>query len=165
MDEKIRKIAKHYGDTQYNKAVEELAELIAAVSRKVNAIETGNMDGIEKIDENLIEEMADVEIMLEQIRVLKDIEDYAEKEVVVSFAKNINMDNIENMKVAIFHFSKLMNVILRKVFVENMGLFTDRLSHAELAILGIKTTMKCEADVESVKEMKINRQLGRMGRE
>ena len=55
--EKCKAIIKHYGHTnQFNKAVEELSELIRAIVRDDK--------------DNLIEEMADVYIMLEQLKIM-----------------------------------------------------------------------------------------------
>lgn len=66
--EKCLKIIEHYGfKNQLGILTEELAELIQAVS-KVNRND-------DKITENFIEELADVSIMIEQIKqVLSDVE-------------------------------------------------------------------------------------------
>jgi NTP pyrophosphatase (non-canonical NTP hydrolase) len=58
----IRKIINHYGHTtQFNKAVEELAELTRALVRDDR--------------NNVIEEIADVYIMLEQLKIMGGISD------------------------------------------------------------------------------------------
>lgn len=60
--EKLKPIINHYGHTtQFNKTVEELSELIRALVRDDK--------------DNLIEEMADVYIMLEQLLIICDISD------------------------------------------------------------------------------------------
>lgn len=60
MDERIKKIADHYGlDSQLNILQEELAELIQAVSK----YRRGDIS-------HIIEEIVDVEIMLDQINYL-----------------------------------------------------------------------------------------------
>lgn len=64
----IIKIADHYGlDVQCNQLVEEMAELMVALNKlhrkKPNAIYA------------VVEEIADVEIMLEQIKYLLDLDD------------------------------------------------------------------------------------------
>ena len=59
---KIHKIINHYGHTtQFNKAVEELAELTRALVRDDR--------------NNVIEEIADVYIMLEQLKIMGGISD------------------------------------------------------------------------------------------
>ena len=75
--EENKKIAEHYGyDAQSNQLVEECAELIQAVNKYRRAT-TGT--GIAVTDkgkialDNLVEEIADVEIMLEQIKYLLQI--------------------------------------------------------------------------------------------
>lgn len=67
--------AEHYGyEAQSNQLVEECAELIQAVSKYRRA---AAKDEDEKLIafSNLVEEIADVEIMLEQIKHLLQIED------------------------------------------------------------------------------------------
>lgn len=72
----IKKVAEHYGyEAQSNQLVEECAELIQAVNKYRRA--KGKGQGVilpEQIAlENLVEEIADVEIMLEQIKHLLQI--------------------------------------------------------------------------------------------
>lgn len=63
--EKIMKIAYHYGfDSQLNKTIEECGELIKAISKyKGNSFKSEYLD-------NLEEEVADVLIMINQLRIL-----------------------------------------------------------------------------------------------
>lgn len=69
--EEIKKIAEHYGyEAQSNQLIEECAELIQAISKHLRAKE---WDKEQIALENLIEEIADVEIMLEQIKYLLQI--------------------------------------------------------------------------------------------
>lgn len=70
MREKLRRIAEHYGlEPQLRQLMEECGELIVASNKyfRNNAI-----DG-------LIEEIADVEIMTEQIKMLLDIGKYVDR--------------------------------------------------------------------------------------
>lgn len=70
------KNAEHYGyEAQSNQLVEECAELIQAVSKYRRARGTGQETPLKEqvALDNLIEEIADVEIMLEQIKYLLKI--------------------------------------------------------------------------------------------
>ena len=61
--EKMRYIADHYGYAEQSRQlVEEMAELTVAINKKWR----GKDEGID----NIVEEIADVEIMLEQIKYL-----------------------------------------------------------------------------------------------
>ena len=61
MKEKLVKIANHYGyESQIKKLFEEMAELTVAICKDDR--------------ENIIEEIADVEVMLEQMKILLDCE-------------------------------------------------------------------------------------------
>ena len=67
-DDDIKRIADHYGkDSQLSILQEECAELIQAVSKYKRAQNYPDFDGYWPFM-NLIEEIADVEIMLEQIK-------------------------------------------------------------------------------------------------
>lgn len=67
MDEKLRMIADHYGlETQLRQLAEECSEL---------AVEANHSARYGNITIRLIEEIADVEIMLEQIRYLAKIQE------------------------------------------------------------------------------------------
>ena len=67
MNENIKSIADHYGlELQKEKAIEELAELIQILAK-------GDFEGNSKDTSRLIEEVADVEIMLEQLKYLLSI--------------------------------------------------------------------------------------------
>ena len=78
MNEAIRKIADHYGlNAQLNVATEELAELIQAIAR-FRRVEENDMPEL-TIRKNLVaEEMADVEVMLAQIKYLMEIDERVE---------------------------------------------------------------------------------------
>ena len=78
MNEAIRKIADHYGlNAQLNVATEELAELIQAIAR-FRRVDENDMLELE-IRKNLVaEEMADVEVMLAQIKYLMEIDEEVE---------------------------------------------------------------------------------------
>ena len=61
MKEKLVKIASHYGyESQKQKLIEEMAELTVGVCKDNK--------------ENIIEEMSDVEVMLDQMKILLDCE-------------------------------------------------------------------------------------------
>lgn len=79
--EKLKAIINHYGHTnQFNKAVEELSELIRAIVRDDK--------------DNLIEEMADVYIMLEQLLIMCDI-----PEVIMDYSINQKIERtLERME-------------------------------------------------------------------
>ena len=79
--EKLKTIINHYGHTnQFNKAVEELSELIRALVRDDK--------------DNLIEEMADVYIMLEQLLIMCDI-----PEVIMDYSINQKIERtLERME-------------------------------------------------------------------
>lgn len=70
-----KEIAEHFGyDAQSNQLIEECAELIQALS-KYHRVTTGKGQPVADYNatvvlENLIEEIADVEIMLEQVKYL-----------------------------------------------------------------------------------------------
>lgn len=71
--QKIQKIASHYGlENQISIAQEELAELIQALSKYRRA---NDCAGVLNAFADIIEEMADVTLMLQQIRFLLDLND------------------------------------------------------------------------------------------
>ena len=68
--------AEHYGyEAQSNQLVEECAELIQAVNKYRRSVGAGQPTEakIQIVRENLVEELADVELMIEQIKYLLDI--------------------------------------------------------------------------------------------
>ena len=68
----IRRAVLHFGPRrQMVKAMEELGELIQAIARYVGAKDEGAAGGFEV--EGIAEEIADVEIMLQQVRIICDI--------------------------------------------------------------------------------------------
>lgn len=78
MIKKIREIAQHYGyDSQTRQAIEELAELIQAISKHIRFFGNTRLSKSAPCEERnrVIEEMADVTIMLIQIKELLDISD------------------------------------------------------------------------------------------
>lgn len=69
-------IAKHYGyDNQSNQLIEECAELIQAINKHKRVLSGGQKTELKMSQaiENIIEEIADVELMLEQIKYLLSI--------------------------------------------------------------------------------------------
>ena len=78
MIKKIREIAQYYGyDSQTRQAIEELAELIQAISKHIRFFGNMRLSKSAPCEERnrVIEEMADVTIMLIQIKELLDISD------------------------------------------------------------------------------------------
>ena len=72
-DSQLKKIAQCYGvNNQINQAVEEMAELIQALN-KYRRIANNRVD-LTKARDHVTEEIADVEIMLSQLKVLLDID-------------------------------------------------------------------------------------------
>lgn len=72
MDERIKEIAKHYGyEPQSRQLIEEMAELTKAINKvwRTRNFPCTQFDAVRAMD-NLFEEIADVEVMLEQIKYL-----------------------------------------------------------------------------------------------
>ena len=92
MDKKtLRSFVKHYGYIkQMEVAVEECSELIKAIMKYMRNdahmspknISTGHITAI-------IEEIADVEIMLEQLKIIFDCEDEVEDEVTYKITRQV----------------------------------------------------------------------------
>ena len=85
MDEKrkddIKRIAHHYGlDAQLNVATEELAELIHAIAR-FRRYEGEDQKMISFLISGMVEEIADVEVMLAQMEYLLKVEQKVECEI------------------------------------------------------------------------------------
>lgn len=72
-----KEIAVYYGyDTQSNQLIEECAELIQAINKYRRVKFGGQPVAVDKkatVVENIVEEIADVEIMLEQLKYLLSI--------------------------------------------------------------------------------------------
>ena len=83
MKNKIIKIANHYGLVKQSRQLsEECAELIQAVSKYMRYQETSYASTVDwKYLENVCEEIADVEVMLEQIKYLLHINPEAVEEI------------------------------------------------------------------------------------
>jgi NTP pyrophosphatase (non-canonical NTP hydrolase) len=91
MSKAIEHIARHYGyDAQSRQLIEEMAELTQAVNkfwRKELGCGVVEFYGIRKTNEfeksacfnNMVEEIADVEVMLAQMKVLLNCEDMVEQ--------------------------------------------------------------------------------------
>lgn len=78
ISQELKAIADHYGyEAQSNQLVEECAELIQAISKYRRAVMGKGQpvaEGIKIIAlENIVEEIADVEVMLEQVKYLLQI--------------------------------------------------------------------------------------------
>lgn len=70
----LEKAIEKYGERQLDQAQEELAELIVAISKYKRAI--ANNKNTDKAVIDVIEEIADVRIMLKQVMMLLDIEEF-----------------------------------------------------------------------------------------
>lgn len=74
IEKNIQKISDYYGlENQINKTIEECAELIRALA-KLECSEKMNDEEYDMTIKNVIEEMADVQIMLKQMFYLLDCE-------------------------------------------------------------------------------------------
>lgn len=80
MDERIKKIAEHYGlDHQCNKLLEEMLELSVAIYH-VNRNRGQPAHIVAEGFDNFIEELIDVDILMEQIKyLLRELKDDMEK--------------------------------------------------------------------------------------
>lgn len=68
MENNLLRIINHYGyEKQSRKTIEELAELTVAINKYID-------DPEENKFKNLIEEIADVEIMIQQLKIIHDID-------------------------------------------------------------------------------------------
>ena len=81
MNNRIAKIAEEYGyDAQSRQCIEEMAELTQAINKfwrkqlKCGKLEFSHAGFCNKEYENLIEEIADTQIMLEQMKILLNCE-------------------------------------------------------------------------------------------
>lgn len=145
--EKIIFIKEYYGEeAQSNQAVQELAELVI---------------GITKNDlENIKEEIADVEIMIEQFKLFKaiNISTYNKfKESIKVNKININKEDINhNLKLTCLHLA---------TDIENEDSFRAIINISKLEILicafiNIKNINRNE--IEEIKEKKLKRQIKRI---
>lgn len=74
------KIIEKFGrGCQTTKALEELSELIQAICKYKSHLYSGNLNDMNADLDNITEEMADVEIMLEQLKIIYDNADDVEK--------------------------------------------------------------------------------------
>lgn len=95
--------AKYYGyEAQSNQLVEECAELIQAVNKYRRVVETGLGQPVAEdkkaiARDNLVEEIADVELMLEQVKYLLQIPE-DELLAVKTFKVNRTRERMENSK-------------------------------------------------------------------
>ena len=72
----LDRAVEKYGERQLDQAQEELAELIVAISKYKRAVAKGNGSGEIKAITDVIEEIADVNIMIKQVMMLLDIEEF-----------------------------------------------------------------------------------------
>lgn len=99
MNDKIKQIAMHYGlFAQIWQTTEECAELIKALSKYNRATGQGHPT-IEDVDTaiyNVVEEIADVEIMLSQLKYLFDCESAVEKVKIKKIERTLERMRSEN---------------------------------------------------------------------
>ena len=85
MNEDIKRIAEHYTfENQSKQLIEECAELIQAINKYQRYAEGYNAESKEydwKYYQNVIEEIADVEIMLDQTKILLHFSNEAVEEI------------------------------------------------------------------------------------
>lgn len=75
-DVKIEKIANKYGlYSQFLQTIEEMAELMQAINKFLRISKTEVVDSDSDVYKNIVEELADVQIMICQIRFLLEIDD------------------------------------------------------------------------------------------
>jgi len=85
MDSRLKAIADHYDlEPQSRQLIEEMAELTVAINKHWRALRKENMTvadclQLEHLEDRIVEEIADVEIMLEQMKYLMRCEDSIEK--------------------------------------------------------------------------------------
>ena len=80
----IKFISNYYGYLQYGQTIEECSELILAIRKYQRMIESGNLtiDNCKELKNNIIEEMADVFCMIEQLKNIVPVkDDEIEKEI------------------------------------------------------------------------------------
>lgn len=70
----LDRAVEKYGERQLDQAQEELAELIVAISKYKRAVDKDK--NIDKAVIDIIEEIADVNIMIKQVMMLLDIEEF-----------------------------------------------------------------------------------------
>ena len=74
--EQVEQLAMYYGfEAQSNQAIEEMAELTIALNKYKRNLATYQRENrVYELDENVVEEIADVELMLQQIKILLSID-------------------------------------------------------------------------------------------
>lgn len=101
---KMSEQAKHFGITdRFNMCIEECSELIQAISKLKRIAVKGKTQGneVNKTKQNLIEEIADVENLTQQIKELLCIEEQVEE------AKQYKIDRTEQ-EINLYYVSKLL---------------------------------------------------------
>lgn len=104
MDKRIERIAEEYGyDAQSRQCIEEMAELTQAINkfwRKQLGCGKVGLEGVgfrNKEYQNLIEEIADVQIMLEQMKIFLDC--YTDVREIMDDKLERQINRITEMKV------------------------------------------------------------------
>lgn len=94
--EQVEQLAMHYGfEAQSNQAIEEMAEFTIALNKYKRNLVTYQKEGkvCYRLDENVVEEIADVELMIHQIKILLGI-DQKGIEVVKEMKVNRQLERI-----------------------------------------------------------------------
>lgn len=104
MDKRIERIAEEYGyDAQSRQCIEEMAELTQAINkfwRKQLGCGKNDLEGVgfrNKEYQNLVEEIADVQIMLEQMKIFLDC--YTDVREIMDDKLERQINRITEMKV------------------------------------------------------------------
>lgn len=104
MDKRIERIAEEYGyDAQSRQCIEEMAELTQAINkfwRKQLGCGKAGLEGVgfrNKEYQNLVEEIADVQIMLEQMKIFLDC--YTDVREIMDDKLERQINRITEMKV------------------------------------------------------------------
>ena len=97
-DKIIRETVNIYGDKQYMTAVEEMAELMQAISKYLRIENGGCSDAAQKeAINNITAEMADVYVMLEQLQLMLNIKN-ADIQAVINKKLNRQFERNRQMR-------------------------------------------------------------------
>ena len=73
----LKKAIKHYGpQNQMMMVLEENAELSQAITKYIRSTKKGQFNEINEARKNVVEELADVLIVIEQLKIMLDIQNY-----------------------------------------------------------------------------------------
>lgn len=96
-EKELKFILNHYGyESQSRQLIEEMAELTQAINKRWRAVMCNSQTWKNKAQENIIEEIADVELCIEQIKLFLNCHTAVEK--VKDFKVNRALTRIEKEK-------------------------------------------------------------------